>query len=70
MSAPDRLEAARAQALALVAELEVRLLATRMKPRARRLEAIAAAAHDIDQAVTAAERTLGPRWTWAEEDRR
>lgn len=70
MSAPDRLGAARAQALALVAELEVRLLATRMKPRGGRLEVLAAVAHDIDQAVEAAERALGPRWAWAEEDRR
>ena len=70
MSAPDRLETARALALALVAELEVRLVATRMKPRGRRLDALAEVAHDIDQAVEAAERALGPRWTWAREDRR
>ena len=66
----DRVEAARALALAAIVEWEVRLMATRMQPRGRRLEAVAAVAAEIDAVVAAAEHVFGERATWAPLDTR
>ena len=70
MSANERLGAARATGLAMLDELEVRLMATRLRPRGQRMDAVAIVAADVDAAMAAAERVFGPREDWTEETRR